>query len=350
MNSVNIMGLELRELKALLAGWGEPGFRGEQVYGWIHQRLIADPGMITNIPKKLRSQLKEKVVFRTTRIKERATAEDGTLKLLLELSDGLWVETVLMRQSHGDTVCLSSQVGCRWRCPFCASGEGGLVRDLEVHEMVEQLVWARKERGNPDNLVLMGMGEPLDNLDNVLKFIRIIREPEGMGFGIRRLTLSTAGIVPGIQRLAEERIPLTLSVSLHAPNDQLRRTLVGTSKVYPLDSLMEACRLFFSRTGRRISFEYILIEGVNDLSELARELGMLLKDMPCHVNLIPLNPVEGCSWQPTSPRQVQAFARILRERGHTSVTVRRPRGQSVSGACGQLAGRPAGGAREGKGR
>lgn len=351
MGQVRIMGLELEELESLFREWNQLSYRARQVFEWVHRHAVTNPDQMTNIPGQLREELRQKLLFATAREVERARAEDGTVKFLLELEDGLHIETVLMRQSHGNTACVSSQVGCRWRCPFCASGKRGLSRNLEPGEMVEQVLRARRllcrDGQDLDNLVLMGMGEPLDNLENCLKFVRIVRAPEGVNLGVRRISISTVGIVPGIRRLAEEEIPITLSVSLHAPNDQLRRRLLPAARVHRLGELMEACRDFFKATGRRVTFEYIMIQEVNDLLEQARELGSLLENMQSHVNLIPLNPVAQSGWRASTPARVEAFARVLRRRGRISVTIRRPRGLGVEAACGQLAGRRAEGVRRG---
>ncbi len=335
-----LAGMDLGQVRALVEDVGEPAYRGAQVFDWIHRKLVQDPREMTNLPSSLRDRLSDSSVISTVTIVDVVQGRDETQKFLFSLDGDDLVEGVVMRQQYGRTLCLSTQVGCRWRCAFCASGAGGLERNLLTHELVGQVLetsrylWRRGEK--LQNLVLMGMGEPLDNPAVTVRFLKIMSDPAGMGMSPRRFTVSTVGIVPGIDYLARERMPLTLAVSLHAPNDQLRNELVPANRRYPVADVVESCRRYFRGTGRRITFEYVMIEGVNDLPELARELCALTGNMPSHVNLIPLNPAAGSAWRASSPNRIRRFADILGRRGSISVTIRRSQGLGVSGACGQL--------------
>ena len=267
---------------------------------------------------------------------EQARALDGTIKYLWRLSDGNCVETVLMRYHYGNSVCISTEVGCRMGCAFCASTLGGLVRKLEPYEMLDQVLFTQVDSGLPiGHIVLMGIGEPLDNFDNVMRFLELVNSPEGMNISMRHISLSTCGLVPGIDRLAEQKLQLTLSVSLHAPTDEIRSTIMPVNKAYPTEELLSACRRYYEKTNRRISFEYAMINGVNDTEEAARILIKRLKGLPAHMNLIPLNHVEESPLKPSTKQAVSKFQKILEDAG-IPATVRRTLGSDIDASCGQL--------------
>lgn len=340
MEKIKLKGLSFSELAELLAAWGEARYRADQIYTWAFRHLIRSYAEMTNLPVGLRARLEEKTVLETTAVVRREfSPTTGTVKLLFSLSDGQAVEGVLMRYRSWFSACISSQAGCRMGCRFCASTLGGLARNLEAAEMVDQVVAlereARRAGGRVRSVVLMGTGEPLDNYDNVLRFIHLIAQPQGLGIGYRRIALSTCGLVPGIRRLAREGLPLTLSVSLHAPNDELRGRLMPINRRYPLTELLSACREYAEQTGRRVTFEYALIEGLNDSLKQARELAKLLQGLTAHVNLIPLNPVVERKFKRPEAGRVAAFAAVLKARG-IPTTVRRELGTDISAACGQL--------------
>lgn len=325
------------QLTAWCKEQGLPGFRGKQIFQWIHQG--ADFDGMTNLPKELRARLKETAVAQPVEIiGMRQSQLDDTVKFLFGLKDGNCVEGVLMHYHHGYTLCISTQVGCRMGCTFCASTLDGCLRSLTPGEMLGEILCANRFLAGKDrvhNVVLMGSGEPLDNYDNVMAFLRLLREPDGVNIGLRNLSLSTCGIVPRMYDLAEENLPVTLSVSLHAPNDEIRRQTMPIAKVYPMDDLLKACRNYIEKTGRRVIFEYALVGGVNCEERHAIELASRLRGMQCHVNLIPLNVVEERHLQGVSERTVSDFLRIL-ERLHISATRRREMGDDIEGACGQL--------------
>lgn len=326
---------------AQLTAWckeqGLPGFRGKQIFQWIHQGTDFD-GM-TNLPKELRSRLQEIAVAQPVEIVEKRQSQmDDTVKFLFGLKDGNCVEGVLMHYHHGYTLCISTQVGCRMGCTFCASTLDGCLRSLTPGEMLGEILCANRFLEGKDrvhNVVLMGSGEPLDNYDNVMTFLRLLREPNGVNIGLRNVSLSTCGIVPRMYDLAEENLPVTLSVSLHAPNDEIRRQTMPIAKVYPMEDLLKACRNYIEKTGRRVIFEYALVGGVNCEEKHAVELASRLRGMQCHVNLIPLNVVEERHLQGVSERTVSEFLKTL-ERLHISATRRREMGDDIEGACGQL--------------
>jgi len=325
------------ELTAALTALGEPKFRSGQVFRWLH-RGVESFGEMTDLSKALREKLATDFFITVPRVERRQTSKlDGTEKLLWRLEDGNCVESVLMRYRHGNTVCISTQVGCRMGCAFCASTIGGKVRDLRPSEMLDQVLFTQKVTGAPiSNIVLMGIGEPLDNFDNVLKFLRLVNDRDGMDIGMRHISLSTSGLVPGIERLAEEDLQLTLSVSLHAPDDETREKLMPVDRAWNVDTLLAACRAYFARTGRRISFEYAMIRGVNDTPEKASLLAWKLKDIGgAHVNLIPLNEVAESPFWPSTTESVRQFQQILTDAGLTA-TVRRRLGSDIDAACGQL--------------
>ncbi len=337
------------EIEKFLTDAGQPRYRAKQIFRWLMKGRDFD-GM-TDLPAALRARLKEAGGAPLPAIVNKQISKiDGTRKYLLELRDGECVETVLMKYEHGNTVCVSSQAGCRMGCAFCASHRSGFVRSLTAGEMVVQVLTAAADSGEKvDNIVLMGIGEPLDNYEAVISFLKLIHHPDGLGIGWRHISLSTCGIVPGIDRLADEGLPITLSVSLHAPDDGTRSAIMPVNRRWPIDRLMAACRRYFEKTGRRISFEYALIEGVNDSPAGAAELAAMLKaklgDMPVHVNLIPVNEVKETAFRKSGSARVAAFADLLNSRGITA-TVRRKLGADIDAACGQLRARHAAGKKE----
>ncbi len=332
----NIKSMTLPELAALLKSMGQPAFRAKQVYTWLHKGVRSYEEM-TNLPQKLRSDLAESYPIYAPRVVRRQESQkDGTIKLLWELSDGNCVETVLMRYHYGNTVCISTEVGCRMGCAFCASTLGGLVRRLEPYEMLDQVLFTQVESGLPvSHIVLMGIGEPLDNFDNVMRFLELVNSAEGMNISMRHISLSACGLVPKIRQLAEKKLQLTLSVSLHAPSDEIRNTIMPVNKAYPIAELLSACRDYYAMTGRRISFEYAMIDGVNDTKDHAQLLLKQLKGLPAHMNLIPLNHVEESPLKPSSRKAVLQFQQILEE-GGVPATVRRTLGGDIDASCGQL--------------
>ena len=333
---MNLKSLTLTELTALLKEQGEPGFRAKQVYTWLH-RGVRSYAEMTNLPQSLRDRLEEQYPIRPPQVARKQVSKlDGTTKYLWELSDGNCVESVLMRYHHGNTVCISTEVGCLMGCAFCASTHGGLVRRLEPFEMLDQVLFTQIDSGLPvSNIVLMGIGEPLDNFDNVMRFLELVNSPEGMNISMRHISLSTCGLVPRIDQLAQKKLQLTLSVSLHAPNDAIRNTIMPVNKAYPIDELIAACRRYYEATSRRISFEYAMINGVNDTEEAARELLRRMKGLPAHFNLIPLNHVEESPLKPSTRQAVARFQKLLEEGGITA-TVRRTLGSDIDASCGQL--------------
>ncbi len=324
------------ELAGVLKALGQPAFRARQVFSWLHKGVRSYEEM-TNLPKALRDSLEENYPLHAPEVVRRQESQkDGTVKYLWRLSDGNCVETVLMRYHYGNTVCISTEVGCRMGCAFCASTLGGLVRRLEPHEMLEQVLFTQVDSGLPvSHIVLMGIGEPLDNFDNVLRFLELVNSPEGMNISMRHISLSTCGLVPKIDRLAEKKLQLTLSVSLHAPSDEIRNTLMPVNQAYPIETLLAACRRYYAATNRRISFEYAMIDGVNDTEAAARLLLKQLKGLPAHLNLIPLNRVEESPLKPSTRQAVARFQKLL-EDGGVPATVRRTLGGEIDASCGQL--------------
>ena len=333
---MNLKSLTLPELTALLKEQGEPGFRAKQVYTWLHKGVRSYAEM-TNLPQGLRERLEEQYPICPPQVARKQVSRlDGTTKYLWELSDGNCVESVLMRYHHGNTVCISTEVGCLMGCAFCASTHGGLVRRLEPFEMLDQVLFTQIDSGLPvSNIVLMGIGEPLDNFDNVMRFLELVNSPEGMNISMRHISLSTCGLVPKIDLLAQKKLQLTLSVSLHAPNDEIRNTIMPVNKAYPIDELIAACRRYYEATSRRISFEYAMIHGVNDTEAAAKELLRRMKGLPAHFNLIPLNHVEESPLKPSTRQAVLRFQKLLEDGGITA-TVRRTLGSDIDASCGQL--------------
>ncbi len=332
----NLKSMTQQEIGAVLKEMGQPAFRAKQVFTWLHKGVGSYDEM-TNLPQSLRAQLSEKYPICVPQVVRRQQSQrDGTIKYLWKLSDGNCVETVLMRYHYGNTVCISSEVGCRMGCAFCASTLGGLVRRLEPYEMLDQVLFTQIDSGLPiSHIVLMGIGEPLDNFDNVMRFLELVNSPDGMNISMRHISLSTCGLVPKIDELAKRKLQLTLSVSLHAPNDAVRDTIMPVNKAYPSEELLAACRRYYAATSRRISFEYAMIRGVNDSEENARELIRRLKGLPAHFNLIPLNHVEESPLEPSSRAAVARFQKCLEDGGITA-TVRRTLGGDIDASCGQL--------------
>ena len=332
----NLKSMTIPEIQAVLKEMNQPAFRAKQIFTWLHKGVRSYEQM-SNLPKDLRAALSESYPIRAPEVvRKQESQRDGTIKYLWQLSDGNCVETVLMRYHYGNTVCISTEVGCRMGCAFCASTLGGLVRRLEPYEMVDQVLFTQVDSGLPvSHIVLMGIGEPLDNFDNVMRFLELINSPEGMHISMRHISLSTCGLVPMIDKLAENKLQLTLSVSLHAPSDEIRNQIMPVNKAYPSEELLQACRRYYDATNRRISFEYAMIDGVNDSEAAARLLLSRLKGLPAHMNLIPLNHVEESPLKPSSRKAVQRFQQIL-EQGGVPATVRRTLGGDIDASCGQL--------------
>lgn len=332
----DIKSMTLLELQEVLAEMQEKPFRAGQIFTWLFRGVTSFEEM-TDQPKALRERLAERFMITCpVAVRKQESKKDGTIKYLWRLGDGNCVETVLMRYHHGNTVCISSEVGCAMGCAFCASTKGGLVRRLAPSEMLDQVLFTSLDSGLPvSNIVLMGIGEPLDNYDTVLRFLHLVNDPKGLNIGMRHISLSTCGLVPKIDRLAEENLQLTLSISLHGPDNETRSSIMPVNKTYPIESLISACRRYFDKTGRRISFEYAMIRGVNDTPQAAEKLLKLLKGLPAHINLIPLNYVEESPLEPSRPEDVTRFQKILSDGGITA-TVRRTLGSDIDASCGQL--------------
>lgn len=337
MEKIDIKSMTIEELEAFLAELGEPKFRGKQLFDWLHAKQVDSFSEMTNLSKALRQKLEEKAEIRGVSIVRRLVSQiDGTRKYLFALSDGAIIESVWMEYEHGNTVCISTQVGCRMGCKFCASTLEGVERSLTAGEMLSQIYAIQKDCGaRVHGTVLMGSGEPLDNYENVVRFLRLINDPRGQNMGQRHITISTCGLVENIYRLAEEDLQITLAVSLHAPNDAIRTQTMPIAKVYDMEQLLRACKAYAEKTKRRITFEYALIRGVNDGEEHARELAKKLKELLCHVNLIPVNDVKERNYIKSTQEQVKRFAAILNEKG-IETTVRRKLGSDIDAACGQL--------------
>ena len=337
MANIDIKSMNIKELEDLLKELGEPKFRAKQIFDWLHAKQVDSFEEMTNLSKGLREKLAETASINGVEMVRKLVSQiDGTRKYLFALSDGAIIESVLMKYEHGNTVCISTQVGCRMGCKFCASTLDGVERGLTAGEMLSQIYAIQKDCGERvHGTVLMGSGEPLDNYDNVVKFLRLINDPKGQNMGQRHITLSTCGLVDKIYDLAEEDLQITLAVSLHAPNDDIRMQTMPIAKVYSMDKLLQACRDYADKTKRRITFEYALIHGVNDGDEHAWELVKKLRDMLCHVNLIPVNDVKERNYVKSTAERVKRFASILNENG-VETTVRRKLGSDIDAACGQL--------------
>ncbi len=324
------------EIEAVLIEMGEPKFRAKQIFTWLSRGVCSFEEM-SDLSKKLRTSLDERFfITAPSPIRKQISQIDGTIKYLWELADGNAVETVVMSYKHGNTVCISTQVGCRQGCAFCASTIGGLVRNLEPSEMLDEVLFSQLDSGHEiSNIVLMGIGEPLDNYDNVIKFLRLVNHPLGMNIGMRHISLSTCGLTEKIDKLAELNLQLTLSISLHAPDDETRSKLMPANRGRGVDELISSCRRYYERTGRRISFEYAMIDGINDTPEHAKKLAGLAKQCGAHINLIPLNHVEERAFKPSTAENLKKFISILEANGANS-TVRRKLGNDVDASCGQL--------------
>ena len=334
MAKIDLKSKTIPEIEAFLAELGEPKFRAKQIFVWMHKGVESFDEM-TNLSKALREKLNELCTLTVPRVERKQVSKlDGTIKYLWMLEDGNCVETVLMRYKHGNTVCVSSEIGCAMGCAFCASTIGGLVRRLTAAEILSQVIFTQKDSGLPiSNIVLMGIGEPLDNFDNVMRFLELVNHPDGMNIGMRHISLSTCGLVDKIDKLAELQLQLTLSVSLHAPDDATRSQIMPVNRAVGVERLFDCCRRYFETTGRRISYEYAMIDGVNDSDAQADLLACHLKGTPGHVNLIPLNDVRESKLKPS--KRVSAFQKRLESYGIT-VTVRRKLGGDIDASCGQL--------------
>ncbi len=339
-NKIDLRGLSKSEMEKFFENLGEPKFRATQVMEWIHGKGVSSFDEMTNLPKDLRMKLGDVAQISPLIIlKKQVSKIDGTRKYLFKLHDGNTIESVLMFHDYGISVCLSTQVGCKMGCGFCATAIGGFKRNLSAGEIISQAITISRdlteENERISSVVLMGMGEPLDNYDNSIKAIRLLNLPQGLNIGNRRITISTCGLIHGIRRLSEEGLPITLAISLHAPNDRLRTKLMPINRRYPLKELLKVCKEYIQKTKRRVTFEYALIKGVNDSKGAARELVTILRGMLCHVNLIPINAVRERKYEPTERSQVNEFLREL-EQGGISATIRRGMGADIHGACGQL--------------
>ncbi|HHV73309.1 23S rRNA (adenine(2503)-C(2))-methyltransferase [Thermoanaerobacterium sp. PSU-2] len=332
---IDLKNMTIDELEKFFLDIGETKYRAKQVFRWIYRGVTSFDDM-TDLKKDLRQKLKNMAFISNLQIaKKVVSSEDGTAKYLFLLDDENIVEGVAIKYSFGNTSCISTQVGCNMRCSFCASGIGGKVRNLKASEMVDEVLIMNKDYGKISNIVLMGSGEPFDNYDEVMKFIKIVNNPFGMGIGVRHITISTCGIVPKIYEFADEGLGVNLSISLHAPTDDLRSQLMPINKVYPIKDLIDACRYYIDKTHRRITFEYSLIKGVNDSYDMSLKLSNLLKGLLCHVNLIPVNYVNEIGYEKADNEKIMAFKNVL-ERSGITCTVRRELGSDIDAACGQL--------------
>ncbi len=331
-----ITSFTIEQLTALMKELGQPGFRAKQIFHWVHQKQAAEFSQMTDQPKALIARLEQDFYIAQHKVRRCQRSKDGTVKYLFELADGNCIETVLMRYNYGNTVCVSTQVGCRMGCRFCASTQGGRVRNLEAGEIAAEIYGVMRDTGERvSHVVLMGIGEPLDNFDNVMDFLEIVSCADGINIGMRNFSLSTCGLVPMIDKLAEKKLQLTLSVSLHAPENTMRSSMMPVNNAYPVEQLIDACRRYQQTTGRRISFEYSMVRGVNDSDQTAAMLAKLIRGMGAHVNLIPINPVDGSPYSASDDANVRRFQQRLMDLG-VNATVRRRLGQDISAACGQL--------------
>ncbi len=333
---IDLKDLTFEELEEFLVGMGEKKFRAKQIFAWLHRGVTSFDEM-TDLSVALRKKLAEVSFVSTAEIERQLVSKiDGTRKYLFRLGDGNMVESVAMYYKHGISVCISCQVGCRMGCKFCASTIGGLVRSLTAGEILNQVLFVQKDIGERiSNIVMMGIGEPMDNFDNVIKFLKNVNDEHGINIGYRHISLSTCGVVPNIERLMEYALPITLSISLHAPTDEIRSAIMPVNRAYPVDELLAVCRKYTERTGRRISFEYSVINGVNDSEECAKILASKLKGMLCHVNLIPVNNVEENDFKKPSADKIRRFMSVI-DKYNIPVTVRRELGSDISASCGQL--------------
>lgn len=337
MQNMDMLSMTQKEWEEILKQWEEPTFRAKQIFDWLHKKQITKIEDMTNISKNLREKLKQYgTISGVKQVKKLISQIDGTIKYLFEIEGGLVIESVLMRYHYGNTACISTQAGCRMGCRFCASTIDGVERNLTAGEMLSQIYEIQKDVGERiSSVVLMGSGEPLDNYDNVLRFIRLANDEKGLCLGQRHITLSTCALVEKIYNLLEEDLQITLAVSLHAPNDEIRQSIMPIAKKYSMEEVLKVCKEYSDKTKRRITFEYALIKGVNDSDSCAEELAFKLHNMLCHVNLIPVNTVKEREYKKSSEERVQRFAQIIEKKG-IEVTVRRKLGSDIDAACGQL--------------
>ena len=337
MEKIDIKSLNYDELADYIVSIGEKKFRAAQLYSWMHEKLACSYDEMTNISDKLKKVLKENTLYTCLEpVRVHESQIDGTKKYLFRLYDGNLIESVFMRYHHGNSVCISSQVGCKMGCRFCASTLNGCVRNLEPSEMLDQIYRIQSLTGERvSNVVIMGSGEPMDNYDNVVKFLGLINSDKGLNISQRNITVSTCGLVPRIKQLAELKLQITLAISLHAPNDELRKTMMPIAYTYSIEQIMDACRYYLLQTARRISFEYSLVKGVNDSPECAKQLIKLVHGMNCHINLIPVNPIKERDYEQSEKNSIHNFKEILEKAG-VNVTIRREMGRDIDGACGQL--------------
>ncbi len=333
----DIKSMTLSELERFLADLGQPKFRGKQIFSWLHEKRVLSFAEMTDLPASLREKLETECSITSFEVERKLVSQlDGTVKYLYRLPDGEHVESVLMRYEHGISLCISSQVGCRMGCAFCASTKAGFVRNLTASEILEQVYAAGRDTGERiSNIVLMGIGEPLDNFEQVMRFLELVSDPKGLNLSHRHISLSTCGVVDRIRELAEKDLQITLSISLHATDDAARSSIMPVNNRWKIQELLDACREYTDRTHRRISYEYALISGVNDSRRQAEELAALLKGMLCHVNLIPVNYVKEAGYEKSPKERVYAFQKVLTDRG-INATVRRTLGADIDAACGQL--------------
>ncbi len=333
---MDIKSMYLTELEDWLKQKGQPAFRGKQLYQWLHQKYVGSVDEMLNIPKNLRQMIIEDGFVTVEEEIRQVSNKDGTIKFLYRLQDGQMIETVFMKYSYGNSICISSQAGCRMGCKFCASTIGGLVRNLTASEMLEQIYMTMRITGERiSNIVVMGTGEPLDNYDNLIRFVKIISDEKGYNISQRNITVSSCGIVPNIKKLAKEDLTITFALSLHATTDEERKELMPIAYQYSLEETINACKEYFDTTGRRITFEYSLVKGKNDTQEHAKRLAKLLKGINCHVNLIPINPINERDFQRSDRESVEKFKNTL-EKNSINGTIRKSVGSDIDAACGQL--------------
>ena len=337
MNKKDIKSLSFTELEQEMKDLGEKAFRSKQVYEWLHKKQAISFDEMTNLSKSFREKLCENYdLMPLEMVARRTSPSDETSKFLFKLKDDRVIESVLMKYKHGNSVCISSQVGCRMGCRFCASTLGGLERNLSVGEMLSQIYEIQRITGERvSNVVVMGTGEPFDNYENLVKFIKMLTSDKGLHISQRNITVSTCGLIEQMKQLAEEKFQITLAISLHAPNDTIRKELMPVANKYKIEDILEACSYYYEKTGRRITFEYSLVQGVNDSEENAKELVTRIKGMNCHVNLIPVNPIKERTYRHSEDKYIQKFKLIL-EKNHINVTIRREMGSDIDAACGQL--------------
>ena len=336
MEHIDIRSMYMDELENWMKVEGQPAFRAKQVFQWLHEKYVASAEEMTNLPKDLRTKLSESGIVTIKEELRQESASDGTVKFLYRLQDDQMIETVFMRHDYGNSVCISSQAGCRMGCRFCASTIGGLVRNLTASEMLEQIYASSRAMGERiSHVVVMGTGEPLDNYENLIRFLRLLTDEKGYNLSARNITVSSCGIVPRIYDLANENLPITFALSLHAPTDEERKELMPVAHRYTLAETLDACRAYFDRTGRRVTFEYSLVKGKNDSREQAMKLAKLLAGMNCHVNLIPINPVEEREYEKSDQDSIAKFKLTL-EKNHINATIRKSMGSDIDAACGQL--------------